>query len=246
MDELMTYVSYSEGFKSGGFTQRVFPPEPTIPSFNTEFVKVFEGGFKFSGFNRRLKLNGAVFRTKYSDLQILVTNTTRIGPFMTNAAKATITGFELELSAAPGDGWLIEGSIGYLEPKYKELSQGAVGLTLGSKFLLVSDWMLSASLSKDIPLGNYGSLVPRIDWSYRSGFFTNALNFPEIHQQGYHLVNSSIAWHSTEDRFQIIAGVTNLTNKRYLVTGFIQPNFGNFESMFARQRQWYLTGRYNF
>ena len=25
-DDLMVYLGYSEGFKSGGFTQRVFPP----------------------------------------------------------------------------------------------------------------------------------------------------------------------------------------------------------------------------
>lgn len=244
--DLMTYVSYSEGFKSGGFTQRVFPPEPTIPSFNPEFAKVYEAGFKYTGLNRRLKINGAVFHTKYDDLQILVTNTTRVGPFMTNAGKATITGFELEASAAPGDGWLVEASAGYLNPKYKELGQGAIGLTLDSKFALVSDWTFSAALSKDIPLENYGRLVPRIDWSYRSSFFSNSLNSPEIEQKGYHLVNANIAWHAPKDNFQIVVGVTNLTNRRYLITGYIQPNFGNFESMFARQRQWYLTGRYNF
>jgi iron complex outermembrane receptor protein len=245
-EELMTYVSYSEGFKSGGFTQRVFPPEPTIPSFNPEFVKVFEGGFKLTGLNKRLKLNGAVFYTKYNDLQIPVTNTTRVGPFITNAAKAEVKGAELELSAAPGDGWLFEGSVGYVDPKYKELDQGAIGLTLNSKFSLVSDWTLSGSVSKDVLIGNYGRLIPRVDWAYRSSFFTNSANSPEIEQKGYHTVNASLAWHAPEEHFQLVAGVTNLTNKRYMITGYLQPNFGNFESMFARKRQWYVTGRYNF
>ena len=245
-ESFMTYVSYSEGFKSGGFTQRVFPPEPTIPSFRPEFAKVYEAGFKFDGFHKRFKLNGAVFHTKYDDLQIPVVNTTRVGPFITNAGKATITGFELEATAAPGDGWLLEGSVGYVDPKYKELDAGAIGITLDSKFALVSDWTLSGALSKDIELGDYGSLVPRIDWSYRSSFFTNSINSPQIEQKGYHLVNANVTWHAPQDHFQVIVGVTNLTDKRYRIAGYINPNFGNFESMFARQRQWYVTGRYNF
>ena len=39
-DDAMTYLTYSEGFKSGGFTQRVFPPLPAVPSFEPEFAEL--------------------------------------------------------------------------------------------------------------------------------------------------------------------------------------------------------------
>lgn len=245
-DDFMAYVTYSEGFKSGGFTQRVFPPEPSIPSFDPEFVKAYEAGFKFSGFNNKLRLNGAVFHTKYDDLQLLISNLSRVGPFTENAAEAEINGFELELTAAPGGGWLIEGGVGYLDPEYKKVDEGALGITLDSKFQRISDWTWSAAISRDISIGSNGSIVPRIDWSYRSSFYNNALNSPEIKQDGYHLVNANIAWHTPADSFQVILGVTNLTDERYMITGYIQPNFGNYESLFARDREWYLSGRYSF
>ena len=35
-DDLMVYATYSEGFKVGGFTQRIFPPEPSLPAFGPE------------------------------------------------------------------------------------------------------------------------------------------------------------------------------------------------------------------
>ena len=42
------------------------------------------------------------------------------------------------------------------------------------------------------------------------------------------------------------SSVTNLTDERYMITGYVQPNFGNYESLFARDREWYLSGRYSF
>ncbi len=121
---LMTYVSYSEGFKSGGFTQRVFPPEPTIPTFNPEFVKVYEIGFKLTSAANRLRLNGAAFHTRYDDLQVLTANLTRVGPFIANAAAAEINGFELEAAAIPADGWQTQLGIGYLDPRYRKIGPG--------------------------------------------------------------------------------------------------------------------------
>ena len=58
-DELLTYASYSEGFKSGGFVQRVFPPKIEVPSFEPETAKVYEVGFKWWDANGRVTLNGA-------------------------------------------------------------------------------------------------------------------------------------------------------------------------------------------
>ena len=47
-DELMTYFSYAEGYKNGGFTQRIFPPEASLPSFDPEYVSSYEFGMKSS------------------------------------------------------------------------------------------------------------------------------------------------------------------------------------------------------
>ncbi|MCG6120725.1 MAG: TonB-dependent receptor, partial [Blastomonas sp.] len=41
VDDVLVYASYSRGFKSGGFTQRVFPPEGVIPDFGPERVTAY-------------------------------------------------------------------------------------------------------------------------------------------------------------------------------------------------------------
>ena len=45
-DDVMLYATYSEGFKVGGFTQRIFPPEASLPAFGPEYVDSLEAGIK--------------------------------------------------------------------------------------------------------------------------------------------------------------------------------------------------------
>ncbi|NIN33914.1 MAG: TonB-dependent receptor, partial [Gammaproteobacteria bacterium] len=61
-----------------------FPPEASTPSFSPEFVESFEIGFKFDGWDDKVRFNTAVYYTDYTDLQLLVADPTRLGPFVSN------------------------------------------------------------------------------------------------------------------------------------------------------------------
>ena len=51
-----------------------------------------------------LRANLSIFTTDYSDLQLLIAEPSRVGPYTANAGEATIEGFELELAyAAPSE-----------------------------------------------------------------------------------------------------------------------------------------------
>jgi iron complex outermembrane receptor protein len=243
--DVMTYASYSEGFKSGGFTQRVFPPEPSIPTFDPEYVKVYELGFKLTGAGGRLRLNGAAFHTQYDDMQVLTANLTRVGPFIENAAQAEIDGFELELAAIPANGWNVQAGVGYLDPQYKEIEAGALEISTDNKFRRISDWSFSTSISKDIELAG-STLTPRVDWSYRSSYFNDSANTPELETEGQHLVSIDLTWEHAQYGLALAVGVDNLLDDEYLSNGFLQPNFGMIESLYDRGRQWHFTARKTF
>ena len=242
---LMTYVSYSEGFKSGGFTQRVFPPEPTLPTFEPEFVNVYELGFKWTGAGRRLRMNGAAFHTQYDDLQVLTANLTRVGPFIANAAEAEIDGFELEVAAIPADGWQVQLGVGYLDPRYKTIAASALEISPDDRFRRISDWTLSGAVSRDFALAG-GALKPRIDWSYRSDYYNDAANTAALETSGYHLVNAGLSWERDRDRLSFAVNVENLFDEVNLINGFLQPNFGLIEGLYDRGRQWRATVRKRF
>lgn len=256
-DATMVYASYSEGFKSGGFTQRVFPPivapftAPAgtpdidlIPTFDPEFVKVYELGFKHTGNDNRFRLNGALFLTDYSDMQIQVF--TSVAPITKNAGKATIQGFELEAQFIPLDSWFIEAGVGYLDAEYDEIDFATTFVNKGNRLDRISDWTLSMATFYEISLGGSGTITPRLEWSYRSEFDNDAFNTPQIFQESYNLVNANIAWRNSDENLSVIAGITNLTDENYLITGIIGDAFQSYEGLYDRGREWYLTARIGF
>jgi len=256
-DNAMAYVSYSEGFKSGGFTQRVFPPivEPftappgtpdidLIPTFEPEYVKVYELGAKYTGWDNRFRLNGAIFYTDYEDMQIQVF--TSVAPITKNAGEATISGFELETQIVPLDSWFIEAGVGYLDAEYDEIDFATTFVDKNNNLDRVSDWTLSAATYYEIGLGGGATITPRIDWAYRSEFDNDAFNTPEIHQDDYHLLNANVAWQNGDQNISVIAGVTNLTDENYLITGIIGDAFQSYEGLYDRGRQWYVTANFGF
>ncbi|WP_336982132.1 TonB-dependent receptor [Altererythrobacter fulvus] len=247
--ELLTYVSFSQGFKGGGFTQRVFPPFSFIPSFEPETSKTYEIGFKSDLFDRRLRLNGAVFQNDYDDLQITVNDPTLgFAPIIQNAAKARIRGVELELTAQPVYGLQIEAGMGYLDAEYREVDIRALnaGVTTDTKLQNAPEWTLSAGISYKIEAQGLGSFTPRVDWSYRSTVYNDAVNTPELVQDGYHLLNASLTYRDESEKWSVALGVKNLTDEVYLGSGYADSFGGVIEGVYGRPREWYLSAKYAF
>ena len=249
--ELLTYVSYSEGFKSGGFVQRVFPPKTEVPSFEPETAKVYEIGAKWLGLDNRLSLNGALFFTDYEDLQIEVND--GIAPVTRNAAEAEITGFELELTAVPGTNWLIQAGVGYLDAEYTQLdpSQNFTTdlreITLDSELVNAPDWTTNVGVQYTATIGGGGQLIPRVDWAYTSEVFKDALNYPELRQDDYHLVDAYLTYITPKGNWEAALFGTNLTDEEYITSGFANGlTQGRITANVARPRQWGASLTYRF
>jgi iron complex outermembrane receptor protein len=249
-DDLLTYVSYSEGFKSGGFVQRVFPPKVEVPSFEPESATVYELGFKWRGLGGRVSLNGAVFHTDYEDLQIEVND--GIAPVTRNAAEADIDGFELELSAIPAEGWLIQAGIGYLDAAYTSLdptenfTTDILSLTEDSKLVNTPDWSGNLSLQYALNL-NGGQVITRVDGSYVDDHFKDALNFSQLRQDSYGLVDAYLTYVSTAGSWELSLFGKNLTDERYIVSGFANGlTQGRATANLGRPREWGLSFKYLF
>lgn len=244
-EDVLVYASYSKGFKSGGFTQRVFPPEAVVPDFGPERVTAYEAGVKSELFDRRLRLNLAAFQSDYNGLQIIVNE--GVAPKVRNAGKARIRGFELEAEAVLSEAVRMSAGVGYTDAEYLRVNPTAVGITAANKFGNVPAWTATAGVSADLFRIGEGQISSRVDWSYRSSHFKDAINTPEIRQSAYSLVNASLSYRSEDDGWGLTAGVTNLFDKDYLVSGYNDlTTIGVVTGTFARPREWFINASIGF
>ncbi len=243
---VMTYASYSRGYKSGGYEQRLAPGTPQVPSFRPEFVDSFEAGLRISEPGNRLRLSASAFHSKYRDLQISVVDGP--APTLTNAGDATLNGIEVELSIEPARGLRLSGFGSYLDAEYDSLTQRALnsGVQLTSALPNASRWQIGAAVDGTARLGGGLELRPHIDWSYRSTYFVDSANFPLLRQPGYHMVNAALTLAGADDRWEISLSGRNLLNETYLVSGIAQFNIGEIEGQYGRPREWALSAKVRF
>jgi len=244
-DDFMAYATYSEGFKSGGFTQRVFPPLPATPSFRPEFVDSYEVGFKLTALDQRMRLNAAAFFTDYTDLQVLAL--IGVAPTTQNAAEAEIRGFEIEFTALPVPELSLEAGVGYVDAEYTSIGPQVIGLNENSEFAQIPEWTGNAAIAYRFGFGGGASLTPRIDWAYHSEVYMDAINTPALFQDDYDLINASVTWLSADQHWQIRLSGTNLTDEQYFTAGFADlPVSGIAEVVLARPREWSLQLQYKY
>jgi iron complex outermembrane receptor protein len=257
---LLSYVSYSTGFKAGGFSQRVGPgpgnPIPA-PSFRPEEVKVAELGVKWLGLDGRLRLNGDVFHTDYDDVQITPLFE-GIGPVTRNAGKARVQGAELEWAFVPSKWWDVSGGLGLLDTEYRSLTaqsqvnrnlDGTAVLTLDSELAKSPDISANLVLAGHWPAGNGGRFSASVDWSYTSELFNDVLNSAELRRPALSLLGAAISLVSADGHWDLTLRGVNLTDEEYIIAGNAErydANIGYTQATYARPREWWISVRRDF
>jgi iron complex outermembrane recepter protein len=237
--ESLVYATYSQGFKSGGFTQRVFPPLPATPSFGPEKATSYEVGLKTSALDNHVHANLALYRTNYDDIQVQIFQA--IAPITANGGEGRIQGLEFEAQASPGDGWFLEANTGLTDAAYTRIDPTAIGLSLNSKFAFVSRWTGMAAVQKEIQFGEIGRVSPRVQYTYRSSYFNDSLNTPAEEQPGYGLLDASLQWNSRDSKYSAAVGVKNAFDKAFTIAAYFTPGSGPISVIPDRGRQWYVS-----
>lgn len=174
-EELMTYFTFSTGYKGGGFNGRVNEElQATLESFEPEDVDSWEIGMKSTWFDRRLVANVSAFYTEYENIQQTVLASASDGSFASvveNAGEAIIRGAEVELRARPTPGLDLTAGLGWTDPDYHENftlnNDGEIENRRGEEFFNTPNFTmnLSAAYSLDTPVG---ILTPRLSWYHQS------------------------------------------------------------------------------
>ena len=232
-DDLMTYASFSDGYKGVTFTQRVFPPLPEVPTADPERAESYEVGFKADLFDNKVRLNGAAFYTDYTDIQISTIDPGNAGNTIKNAAAGEIKGFELEWQASPAPGWFFDGGLGYTDAKYTELDPNLAiaNVSLNSSFVNTPEWSLSFGAEYTFEVSDNWELTPRIDVNHNSEIFNDDANSPHAKQPATTLVSGVLKLENPETGMAISLEGQNLTDEVVRVFGLSDPFFFGFDTL---------------
>ena len=113
-DNMLGYASFSQAYKSGGFNSFGL-----LPSFDSEEVDAFEVGVKTDLADDRVRLNAAAFVYDYTNLQVRLPVPTG-GVTIQNAGAADVKGFELELTWAVSEDFLVSANVTWLDAELTE------------------------------------------------------------------------------------------------------------------------------
>ena len=245
--DILTYVSYARGSKSGGLNMTGLPlladntPALDRAAVKPEQVTTWELGLKTQAFDRRVTANLAAYYTEIEDFQANVVDAAGPGAirgYISNVEKVEIQGVELDLNAHPTEAIDLYANVSWTDGEYTSFTNGPCPLELigastarcdlsGKELPGVSPWALAVGGEVHGPgslLGQSGDLFVGADVSYRSTYNSDAAvsRFTEI--EGYGLLNLRAGFRS-EQGWDAFVWVKNALDEDYLQ--FVSVQTGN-------------------
>lgn len=275
-DDRLFYLTYSEGFKSGGFNDL----SVVNPPFDPELVDSIEVGAKTEWLGGRLRANASAFYYDYTDLQVSVFAS--VGSitttFTTNAAEATVQGLELDLVAKVTDSLDIAASLAVLDATYDRFvtpygsctaanvaldarCAGRVGLprlidAAGNRLNNAPEFKGSVSATYRFDLSGGGSISLQGAAHHQGRVYFVPANTTVMSQSSYTLVDARIGYENESGDLAVGAFVKNLADEDYFhnIVQFTSTSdarkdvfaIGNALGYPAAGRQWGVEVTYRF
>ena len=257
-DTVLGYVSFSRGYKSGGFNLVVYDPRPARP----EVLDAYEVGFKSDLLDRRLRLNVSAFQYNIESPQVQLQSGTTV--VTSNAGSSRVKGAEVEVQASLARNFNARLSATFLDSKYRSYGMlDALGNVVDgapsapqnpiSPFGTISPLRsiianghqtpqaprltLSAGLdyAVDTPIGRAFFAV---DYYYNDGFYWEPDNF--LRQKSYGLLSARVKLQPT-DHLSVSLWGKNLTDEHYVSQAVSQEGPAGYPYLAAPPRTYGVT-----
>ena len=224
-DNLMTYVSYARGYKSGGYNldraQTGVTPDSSL-WFPAETVDSFEIGAKSSLMDNALQVNVTAFDQKFKDFQL---NTFLGTAFVVESIPDLESkGFDADLYwRTPLPGLSVQGGVSYADTKYGNFKATDLinpshfpGLSLlpGQQVSFAPKWTSSLALSWTGSLGELRTTA-NLTAKYSSEYNTGSDLIAFKNQEAYTLLNGRVTIGPKNRRWTVEIWGQNLTDQVY-------------------------------
>jgi len=245
--DVLQYVTWSKGFKSGGFDNRATRLDLATRPFAPENVDTYETGLKTELFDHRARVNLAAFYNDYKDLQVSYSDPAYPGNSVrANAGKAHTYGVELETDVRATERLSLQASAGYLFAVYDRYKNaGGIGVDADGHRLLNSPrWSLSGGVTYDLPIHVPGEVRVGLNVQYQTKTYFNALQRPQDVAPAQTFVNGVVTWQTPDPRWSVVLSGRNLLDSDKPVSATYTPSTGVYYQNFPDPRTWLVTLKY--
>ena len=227
-DKLL-YADAARGFRPGGLVPSIpgnssvdplgcfaqlqalgYTSADQTKSYKSDHLWNFELGAKTAWADNRLTVDGAVFFTKWDQIQQLVALPCGF-QFRANSGRAEIKGFDLEIHGRPAANLDLSAGVGYQHARITQGSPLLPALQSGDRVYEVPDWTANAAASYTVPVTTESGLVGTVTYSYTGDSVSASVdtNNPRL-RPGYHLLDARIAYQLRNYEFAFLG--KNLTS----------------------------------
>jgi outer membrane receptor protein involved in Fe transport len=236
-DELMTYLSWANGYKAGGFNlARVTAGLVGVaPDFDTEFpresVESYELGVKSELAGRTVRLNASIFDQQYSNFQL---NTYTGLQFVVSSVRHVESkGAEVSADwATPLSGLSLSSGLVYAFTNITEFGESADLFApnqatnldrLNNRLSFAPLWSGVSGATYTVPLGASLQLHANINEKYSSSYNTGSDLDPRKLQGAYGLLNARLGIGSTDEKWALEIWGNNIADKLFYQVAFDAP-----------------------
>jgi iron complex outermembrane receptor protein len=250
-DNVLTYVGYSEGFKSGGFDMRgnEAANPATRDGYDSETADNYEIGMKSNWFDDTLQLNLTAFYTPYEDVQITTQqfqivngNPTNVTAVL-NAGKQLNKGVELESVWRPVPALTMTLNVGWLDSEFEDFLVGCTPPAPGCRAdvsalnhpINAPEWTSFLGATYRWELGG-GDLAAHLGYQYRSETKVANTIASITDQEAYDILDLGIAYTTSSQSWRFALEGKNVLDEEYRVAGY---DFGNITTPHLSQIGFY-------
>ena len=241
-DNILGYVSYARGDKSGGINMSGLPlNDQNLPAVGTAVVRpekntAYEVGLKTRLFDNRLTLNVDAYYTRVTDFQTNVSDTraaAALRTYLANIPRVTVKGVEADAVAAITRDLSLRASVAYAEGKYDSYPAGPCPIELIGNTAAPCDlsgvglpglpkWSSTVGGDYLRPIaGLMGSVFLHADANYRSKQFGDPTGSRFTTIGSYTVVNGSVGYRSDKG-WEVAVFARNLFDRDYIQNVTIQ------------------------
>ncbi len=248
--DVAIYLRYARGWKgphiNGGIATPGAEDSDTgglATPVDPEIIDSLEIGMKAEFWANRIRWNWALFYYDYQDIQVFqLKNSGGSVPVqeLINADDADVLGVEMEFDMKPFEGWappIFEGinvrlTFSWLDTKYTDfvntfsvfagdppVEQLVTEDFTGNQLVNAPEISFIGYIMWPVG-GDWGVVIPRLDWSYKDKVYFGASNAELAKQNELWLMNMRVTYKSPSDTFELHGWIENLTDQVYTVDAF--------------------------